>query len=408
MAITTWLSAGRRARATFAVAAVLLPSCTSSGSGDDAGGTAATTIPATTMAPVQADVRLGPPGADYQDTELLAGENLMSFTETPQREAWVARIDPATGTFLSEDGHDLLVDTGIATFGETLNGLDFGLDEQGWSVFYTKPAADGTLQVWRATPRPDGELEREQLTSGPPHHTTLARKDPGAASTALGGMEGPAVGGDIVVWDEDTPDDINVVGPRDLGTQLYFLPDSPEFMTLFPDGSGDRQFHVGQLATGETRPVTTDPGDKRDGGLWFAPEFDALAAATVVDNPTVGVYSPTDPDDASGEWRQVTSLSVPATSQRTLFKSPEPFVVDGRSYLAVGLHDQRQPGGAGEIWVFPIDGGEPARCDASGENRVIFEPEPLVVGDQAYVYYTELVDGMWEAWRCAPALDDAG
>lgn len=405
MPITTRLSPGRRAGAAFMASAAFLPACTSSGSGDNTGGTAPTT---STSPQIEADVRLGPPGNDYQDTELLAGENLMSFTDTPHREAWVARIDPATGTFLSEDGHDLLVDTGIATFGETLNGLDFGLDEQGWSVFYTKPAADGTLQVWRATPQPDGELDSEQLTSGLPHHTTLAQKDPDAPTTALGGMQGDVVGGDIVVWDEDTPDDIKVVGPRDLGTQIYFLPDSPEFMTLQPDGNGDRQFHVGQLATGETRQVTTDPGDKRDGGLWFAPELNALAAATVVDNPTVVVYSPTDPGDTTGEWSQVRSLAIPATSQRSLFKSPEPFVLNGRSYLAVGLHDQRQPGGPGEIWVYPIDGGEPTRCDASGENRVIFEPEPLVIGDQAYVYYTELKDGMWEAWRCAPRLDEAG
>ncbi len=381
------------------VVAVFLPSCATT---SKEGGEVATTAP-----PVEADVRLGPPGADYQDTELLTGANLMSFTDTPSREGWVARIDPATGTFVSDDGHDLLVDTDIAVFGETLNGLDFGLDAQGWSVFYTK-AADSTLQVWRATRQGGGEVDREQLTSGAPHHTTLARKDPDEATVALGGMEGPAVGGNIVVWDEDAPDDTKVVGPRDLGTQLYFLPDTPEFMTLQPDSNGDRQFHVGQLATGETQQVTYDPGDKRDGGLWFAPELDALVAATVVDNPTIGVYSPADPEHTSGEWKQVLSLPLPATSQRQLFKSPEPFVVNGRSYLAVGLHDQRQPGGPGEIWVLPIDGGEPTRCDASGDNRVLVEPEVLVVDDKAYVYYTELKDGVWEAWRCVPSLPDAG
>ncbi len=366
--------------------------------------------PLPTDPPPGVDVRLGPAFADYQDTELLDGVNLMSFTDTPERKGWLARIDPVDGTFLSADGHDLLVDSDIATFGETLNGLDFGLDAAGWSVFYTKPDAGGSVQVWRASPDPGGDLVGQQLTSGLPHHTTLARKDAGTSSVALGGMQGPTDGGDIVVWDEDHPSDIKIVGPRELGTQLYFFPGAPRFMTLLPDLNGERQFHVGDLATGATVPVTSDPGDKRDGGLWFAPEFGSVVAATIVGDKTIGVYAPAEPSELTGAWERVQTLPLPSGSLRRMFKSPEPFVVGGRSYLAVGLHDSRLPFGIGEIWVMPIGGGEPTRCDANGP-RNLFEPEALVVGDRAFIYYTDYKPfpgsgavGAWEAWRCIPQI----
>jgi hypothetical protein len=90
-------------------------------------------------------VRLGSPEVSYIDPEILSSAHKLSFQDRAGT-IWVADLDPATGTFRSEDGRDVKVDGGAVNLLVTFQGPEFGVDETGWAVYYTKEY-DGELLV---------------------------------------------------------------------------------------------------------------------------------------------------------------------------------------------------------------------------------------------------------------------
>ena len=66
------------------------------------------------------DVRMGLPSIDYADIEPNSANNKAVFQDKwidgVNGKAWVARLDPKSGTFVSLDGRDLFIDDHMSTF----------------------------------------------------------------------------------------------------------------------------------------------------------------------------------------------------------------------------------------------------------------------------------------------------
>ncbi len=134
---------------------------------------------------VPQEVPVGAPGVAYLDPEILSPADRLVFQTLQDgiQRVWIAELDSSDGLFMSANGFDLLVDSGVATLGprqRTNNGPEWGVDTGGASVFYSKPDARGTAQVWRATDLSPGAVEVTQLTRVTGSHAVnvCVRRDP--------------------------------------------------------------------------------------------------------------------------------------------------------------------------------------------------------------------------------------
>ena len=91
-----------------------------------------------------------------------------------------------------------------------------------------------------------------------------------------------------------------------------------------------------------------------------------------------------------GAWEQWHVLTSPQP-EHAFFGSPEPFVVDDRSFVSVTVaptSDQTVGVTDQQVWLMSLDGATSVRCDDGRDaptTRV--DPEVLVVDDRVFVYY---------------------
>lgn len=339
-----------------------------------------------------ADAALGLGSKSYMDPEILMSEGLMTFIDEDDSSIWVARLDPLTGLFVSADGLESQVDDDVVPFSlQNLNGPEFGVDQDGWALFYAKRGFPGDdIQIWRAAGDGQGGFAVDQLTTGAPHHTALARQDPAFASVAIAAVSGDDPrNGPVVAFNETAPAlETAVLASRDDGVNAAFFSDR-EALATSDLIDGFRQIVSVDLATGVKTQLTFEPDDKTD--IQIIEDADGaeppiIAAAR--DRAAIGVWR----EDADGGFSHIRDLLAPAQSGRTRLRSLEAFFLGGAPYLAVNVFDDD----AGEIWVYPLDGAAPTRCDQLDDQSLV-EPEPWVVNGRAFIYYSDV--GGTPSWR---------
>ena len=92
-------------------------------------------------------------GTNYADPEILQEQDLIVFQTGP--DVWISELDPVTGLFTQGDGRNWLVASDATSLTIAKNGPEFGIDNQGWSVFYntvTTTANGERVRINRATP----------------------------------------------------------------------------------------------------------------------------------------------------------------------------------------------------------------------------------------------------------------
>ena len=102
------------------------------------------------------DIQVGATGVSYGDPEFHSGTSRVVFQNSSAGvpRVWIGELNPTDGRFVSANGQDLLVDTGIATLGptaQTNNGPERGEDSAGVTVTqmtnvgHERDGADGCL-----------------------------------------------------------------------------------------------------------------------------------------------------------------------------------------------------------------------------------------------------------------------
>ena len=91
---------------------------------------------------------------------------------------------------------------------------------------------------------------------------------------------------------------------------------------------GFRQLFWVDIDTGEAAQITFDMTDKHNVFMWLAPEYNDLLLSASIDYAQVGIFR-----RIAGAWQRIYTIKLP--SELPLLNSGEPFVHNGRSYIAV-------------------------------------------------------------------------
>jgi hypothetical protein len=366
----------------YLLAVYALPGC-GSGSSDP--------IAVPTPDTVEKLVIMSPPGEAYPDPEILQEEALMTF-QTGDSEIWLAYLDPDTGTFVSETGKDILIDTGGAPLGVTHNGPEFGLNASGWSIYYAKGNATHS-QVWRAV-LCGGIFQSTQLTSGLVHNNQLATKNalsPDPIKVMCVVTDPP--GQDIVWFSTSNPSDQTYITAHDQqNIPVRWAQGDKYICARTPAG----QLYLIDTTNSATSNVSNDAGNKTDPNGWFAPEYAGeMLIAAVLDHEAIAVYK----DNGDVFWERIITIEIPEESLLDTVASPEPFVFNGKSYLSLTVKDNGES--VSEIWIMGIDGTYKENCgDGTPLRRM--DPEVFIGSSHVFVYY--YIMGSFELRRWKSAL----
>lgn len=369
------------------------------------------TAPTTKREPVGSSpadhvVRISPPGENTIDPEILQALGKIAFQQ--QDTIWVGDLDPESGTFNSKTGKDFFMDSGAARLGETFNGPEFGLDSQGWAVYYAKED-NGNIQIWRSVWE-GTSAKAKPVTSGERHQTQLVSKNPKAKTTRLLVIRGSWRSGKGVWFDEESPSQEHEFDVVETGVASARWVDDT-FRFVFSQRGGDRrgQIVLVDTETGQRKTITNDEGDKTDPYGWKAPDYgNQMLVLAVVDDKAVAVYR----QRGGRFWDRMATLSIPPESHNAIVGSAEPFVVGRKSYISLSIKSEKARIGQfsdGEIWIFGID-DEPGkrftlRCDGGERPVARFDPEVYVGEEEAFVYYNVLTsEGVFEVERCRTGI----
>lgn len=358
-------------------------------------------------------VRISPAGEAYIDPEILPGGALLTYQSNGN--IYLAALDPATGLFRSGEGKDILIDSGAARPIETFNGPEFGIDRDGWALYYAKPH-EGEVQIWRATLNPDGTAETTPITSGDRYQTQLVSRNSRGETVRMAAIQGTWQDGTAVWLDESDPMTVYDISPIEVGVNPVRWIDGSYLMTS-SERTGPNRGQVTLLDTNTNTKtlITTDAGDKTDPYGWFAPEFgNDLLVLAIVDNSAVAVYR-----DTGGEaWERILTLTPPPGSQYDFVASAEPFVVGGRSYMSLIIKnagDNREQFTDSEVWLFNLDDDPTTRyaerCDSGEAGLSRSDPEAFIGDEQVYIYYN-VIGGPgvtpYETRRCRSIIPTDG
>lgn len=350
--------------------------------------TAPTSKPSASSASTSNVVRMGTTGKSYIDAEILESEAKLTF-QSSGGEIWVADLDPETGLFRNPTGKDILMDRGAANLRTTYNGPEFGVDRDGWAVYYTK-SYNGELQAWKSE-LVNGKPVAKPLTRGQKRRqSVLVGKDTSAPAVRMLYLQGSRAGGDFQWIDERNPDNEQFAS-RLLGVDSpRWIDNTSKFVYVASKGDAAGQIHLVDVTTGKRQAVTNDAGTKTFAYGWRAPDFDnELLLMAMLNYRSVAIYR----DMGGPYWTRIAELKPPAESKFNYFGSPEPFVFDGKSYVSLVLKSQNTTGvfKDSEVWIMGIgdnaSGPYIERVDDGGAPLMRSDPETFVTDDNVFIYY---------------------
>ena len=335
-------------------------------------------------------MRLTPAGESWIDPEILASTDEPLITwQQPGGEVIVAQLDPVSGRVDTASVRTVATDAASAR--STFNGPEFGRDETGWSVSYTSVGVEGTsISVARPSAGGTG-FDVETIAGDQARFSPLASQVPDGDTTRLVYLaESPGWGRTeyLDLADPTDTNDIAVLGRRTDG-DVRWVPGTYLLATNHhPD-------HPGALAlvdteTGSSEAVSVENVLPSFPYGWIAPDATSDVAVLGVVDETQLVTWASGRSLGEGAWEQWHVLTSPEP-EHAFFGSPEPFVVDDRSFVSVtvaptsdqtiGVTDQ-------QVWLMSLDGSTSVRCDDGRDaptTRV--DPEVLVVDERVFVYY---------------------
>ena len=303
---------------------------------------------------------------------------------------WVADVDVVTGDIEPFNGKGTLVDSGLTPGYEIKNTPRYAWGAGEGAIVYNKTingirtlakAVEVAPNIWETSLLENGE-DRWKANGSPEETTDAAR--------IVYSYKRPA-GDTVVGWrDLDDPASEQIANVISHGGRFFGA--EPAVIVTDKD-----QYHVTQIyhvpfATGIPEQVSFGPYNKANAFVWFAPEYEQYLIVAMVRFTELAIYG-----RVGGAWRRITQFAIP--SAKPLLSSPEAFVANGKSYIAVVTCDELgaggfagQPVGPSEIWLAGIDPDAPffRRIDDPSYEAQRSEPEPFLLDSGPVVYYTEL------------------
>ena len=354
--------------------------------------------PMTSAAPLPTTVnavQMGSSPLGYIDPEFYSALNLVTFADADMN-AWLAALDPQTGNFVSVDGRDIFLDSDLTPLRISFNAPEFGVDKNGWALFYTKDV-NGVPQIFRATVNGESVTTENLTDDGVIRLSVLATKNPLLENTRLlyayGGFSPDE--GSIGWLDESAPQTSEtVVDKIDRGVRWV---DGTALFVYINDG----RIVVYDTETKTSKTVTATAGEKTYAYGWLAPETGGMMILTIVDDSRLEIYA----DNGSPTWDLISTLSIPAESDYGVIGSPEAFTAGGKSYITLVIKENTNYAPA-EVWVWGIESENrfALQCkDGQGE-LIRSDPETYIAANEVFVYYNLIRAQTFEMYRCATGL----
>ena len=334
------------------------------------------------------DVEVCPRSAGILDLEFDPTQRRMAFVDLAQQ-LRVVDLGP-DGRSLTRGCRGRILDTAAVSAmpGVPLrNGPEWGLSQRGVELFYTRLDADGAPSLARAWEH--GRSWRiETLELGTQRGLALASQDTSDPQPRLlyAGMH-PA-GFPLILWRESTDPATETffpgTGNPDTGGAPRWVPGQRALTAVRVDAQGNRQAVRYDIDSGRFEQLTEGPGDKDEVWMWSAPEFGGEQVfIAVTDGCCLDVHRRID-----GQWQRIQRIDASSFSPWPGIFSPEPFVYQGRSYVAMQL--SRSKLDISDIWIAAIDPAAPMLRQVSDPTtaKVRGEPEWLALPDGLFVYYS--------------------
>lgn len=336
------------------------------------------------------DVVISNPDIPIADPEFDSADSRIVWQDGPGN-VWVADVDTATGLLSPLSGMGTLVASSAAPLVKTLNGPEWAFGSDGSFVLYTQYVGD-RLWLAAATETVPGQWTSSLLGDG------LDRFSPVGSPP---GTDGPARAVYNAALGETFVQEYRDVLHRQ-SRELVRLPvsrggrwvEGRDLIVTSALVNGVRQIIVQDVTTGERTPVSS--GSTQDKVLpfgWYAPELGTTLISAKLGARRVIIYRETD-----GGWEPWYLFSLP--SSRPYVHSPEPFVYEGKSYLAVVAADDDagpggQPSGPTDIWIAGIDPEAPffRQVSTTEQEGNRTDPEPFVLDSGPVIYYTQYLSG---------------
>ena len=331
------------------------------------------------------DVLAADPGASIIDPEYNVDLNMVCW-QSDDEELWVCSLDPITHLFVPSDGRGMKVDYDLTppTFGGW-NGPEWMLSQGTTQIVYNQKKG-GHRYPGIAT-----QILGGWATS------TLMQYEGALYAMATRNYEDST---GMFLFESNTYDGIRWVRSNDLNN-CSFYPD----ITLGFFADDEQQIccalnhsrQPGYLEVATTLPFFTQISNDTIGApfMWNDPESNSrMFMYRTNGNQTVKIFQ----ENADGNWYLYHSFNSPLPSPFIYITSPEPFVYKGHSYISfmaaqapMGLSEM-----PAEIWISSINPMNPLmRRVSDSTSSIRIDPEPVVIGDSAFVYYTEKVHTRW-------------
>ncbi len=331
------------------------------------------------------DILAADPGASIIDPEYNVDLNMVCW-QSEDKELWVCSLDPLTHMFVPLDGKGYLVDYDLTapTFGGW-NGPEWMLSQGTTQIVYNQKKG-GERYPGLAT----------QILGG--WNSTTLMQFPGTLYAMATRNYADSTG--LFLYESNAYDGIRWVRNTDLNTS-HFYPDIS--LGFFADDNQqiccalNHSRQPGFLEVASTLPFFTQISNDTIGApcMWNDPESNSrMFMYRTNGNQTIKVFQ----ENADGSWHLYHSFNSPLPSPYIYITSPEPFVFNGHSYISfmaaqapMGLSEM-----PAEIWISSINPMNPLmRRVSDNTNSIRIDPEPVVLGDSAFIYYTEKVYSKW-------------
>jgi len=350
-------------------------------------------------------LRISPEGMSYIDPEIHDDAHKLAY-QTGGGAVWLADLEPVTGTFVSGHGADLLLAQGAAPLVLSFNGPEFGVDQNGWSVFYCKENG-GAPQVWRADIN-GTQVTNTPLTSGTTNRLSqLATKSPLSPSIRLVYSKGPTLDEGEIAWiDEDQPGAETIIDSLDEGCR--WVDDTRSFIYIKQTGPNKGEVAIYNTDEAEETILTNDGENKSYPYGWFAPEYNnELVFLSIVNDSLLGIYR----ESEGGFYERILTIGPPPEALPYRYiGSPEPFVAGGKSYISYVLKQTFTFSSYvdTQVWVSGIEPDAEHRtliqCD-DGTDAKRTDPESYIGANEVFIIYNLLTDGgVFEVWRFATGI----
>lgn len=311
----------------------------------------------------------------------------------PDFNIWVAPLHPQTASIQFEAAQ--LIDTDLAPFSVSFLGPEWVYGLEGSQIVYTRfddLNADGQvttdeLSLHKAEQTATG-WEAAPLEAGGDRYTPLGSLNAEDETPLIVYGKGP---NRDVVWRQldDPASEVDLPGNILSGR---WIEGEAALIAIAAAGEGTFEIVRYDTDTGQQTPLIATENLNIVPFMWQAPEFDneLIFFTTERANPTeILVYREID-----GEWTAIQSLQSPNEEQPFLL-SPEPFVVDGKSYISFStiaeMPEIGELGPDSDIWIAGIDPEADFYRQLTEPSAAIRgEPEPVVLESGAFIFFTEL------------------